>query len=94
MRVTRQFPVAGAKVLKGTTVILYTEEDVTPGEGEVAVPSLIGMGLTQARERLMEAGLVLSAQGSGFAVNQDPPAGTIVPLGTTVKVIFRMDVGQ
>ncbi|HHY45024.1 MAG TPA: PASTA domain-containing protein [Firmicutes bacterium] len=93
-RVTRQFPVAGAKVPKGTTVILYTEEDVTPGEGEVAVPSLMGMGLTQARQRLMEAGLILSAQGSGFAVSQDPPAGTIVPLGTAVKVVFRMDVGQ
>jgi stage V sporulation protein D (sporulation-specific penicillin-binding protein) len=93
-RVTRQFPVAGAKVPKGTTVILYTEEEVTPGEGEVAVPSLMGMGLTQTRQRLMEAGLVLSAQGSGFAVSQDPPAGTIVPLGTTVKVVFRMDVGE
>lgn len=93
-RVTRQFPVAGAKVPKGTTVILYTEEDVIPGEGETAVPSLLGMGLTQARQKLTEAGLMLSAQGSGFAVSQDPPAGTIVPLGTTVKVVFRMDVGQ
>jgi stage V sporulation protein D (sporulation-specific penicillin-binding protein) len=93
-RVTRQFPVAGAKVPKGTTVILYTEEDLTPGEGEVAVPSLMGMGLTQTRQSLTEKGLILSAQGSGFAVSQDPPAGTIVPLGTTVKVVFRMDVGQ
>jgi stage V sporulation protein D (sporulation-specific penicillin-binding protein) len=93
-RVTRQFPVPEAKVPKGTSIILYTEDEILPSDDRVPVPSLVGMGLTQSRQRLTEAGLSLSAQGSGFAVSQDPPAGTLVPPGTTVKVVFRMDVGQ
>jgi stage V sporulation protein D (sporulation-specific penicillin-binding protein) len=93
VRVQRQFPVAGAKVPKETNVILYTEDEARPSKGKVQVPSLVGLGLTQARLRLSEAGLTLSAQGSGFCVSQDPPAGSMVDPGTMVKVTFRMDVG-
>lgn len=93
-RVARQFPVPEAKIPKGTSVILYTEDEVTPQKDRVSVPSLLGMGLTQARQKLANLGLSLSAQGSGFCVSQDPPAGTLVPPGTTVKVVFRMGVGQ
>jgi stage V sporulation protein D (sporulation-specific penicillin-binding protein) len=93
LRVQRQFPVAGARVPKGTNVILYTEDEVKPSKDKVQVPSLVGLGLTQARLKLSEAGLTLSAQGSGFCVSSDPPAGTMVAPGTMVKAIFRMDVG-
>ncbi|QUL98499.1 MAG: PASTA domain-containing protein [Candidatus Fermentithermobacillus carboniphilus] len=92
--VVRQFPVAGAKVARGTNVILYTEGEQEPSAGEVRVPNIIGLGLTQARLKLSEVGLSLSAQGSGFCVSQEPPAGSIVPKGTMVKAVFRMDVGQ
>ncbi len=93
-KVKRQFPVAGVKVPKDTVVILYTEDDAVPPEGLVKVPTLLGLGLTQARQRLAEVGLPLSAQGSGFCVQQDPEPGAMVPPGTSVKATFRMDVGQ
>lgn len=94
MTVTEQFPVEGAKVPKDTTVILYTEDKINSSENKVEVPSLIGLGLTQARLRLSQVGLSLSAQGSGFCVSQDPKEGSLVPKGTMVKATFRMDVGQ
>ena len=92
-RVLRQFPVAGAKVPKGTSIILYTDEETVADPGKVAVPSLLGLGLTQARLKLTEAGLTMSAQGSGFCVSQDPPAGTLVEPGTMIRVTFRMSTG-
>jgi stage V sporulation protein D (sporulation-specific penicillin-binding protein) len=93
-KVKRQFPVAGVKVPKDTVVILYTEDDTVAPEGLVKVPTLLGLGLTQTRQRLAEVGLPLSAQGSGFCVEQDPQPGEMVPPGTSVKATFRMDVGQ
>jgi stage V sporulation protein D (sporulation-specific penicillin-binding protein) len=93
-KVRRQFPVAGVKVPKDTVVILYPEDDTAPPEGLVKVPTLLGLGLTQTRQSLSEASLILSAQGSGFCVQQDPEPGELVPPGTSVKAIFRMDVGQ
>ncbi len=92
--VVSQFPIAGAKVLKDTNVILYTEDDEKPAEGMVKVPSIVGLGLTQARAKLVDAGLSLSAQGKGFCVSQEPPGGSFVPKGTMIKAIFRMDVGE
>ncbi len=93
-RVERQFPVPGAKVRLGTGIILYTEDDSVVPEGQVKVPSVLGLGLTQARERLSQEGLSLSAQGSGFCVSQDPPAGSAVLPGTMIRAVFRMNVGQ
>ncbi|HHW26890.1 MAG TPA: PASTA domain-containing protein [Firmicutes bacterium] len=93
-KVKRQFPVAGVKVPKDTVVILYTEDETEPPEGLVKVPTILGLGLTQVRQRLAEVGLHLNAQGSGFCVEQNPPPGEMVPPGTPVKATFRMDVGQ
>jgi len=92
--VVSQFPVAGARVLKHTNVILYTEDEAEPEEGMVRVPTIIGLGLTQARDKLVESGLSLSAQGNGFCVSQEPQGGSFVPKGSTVKAVFRMDVGE
>ncbi len=93
-RVERQFPVAGAKVRVTTEVILYTADDSVVPEGHVKVPNIIGLGLPQARESLLEAELSLGAQGSGFCVSQDPPAGEAVLPGTMIRAVFRLDVGQ
>ncbi len=92
--VVSQFPVAGARVLQHTNVILYTEDEEEPAEGMVRVPTIIGLGLTQARAKLVEAGLSLSAQGKGFCVSQEPQGGSLVPKGSMVKATFRMDVGE
>lgn len=91
-RVMDQSPPPGVAVREGTTVILYTDESAEKS-GFVEVPSLIGLTLTQAREKLRERGLLMGASGSGFVASQDPPAGTRVPQGTMVKVLLRMDVG-
>jgi beta-lactam-binding protein with PASTA domain len=69
-RVLRQFPVGNAKVPKETNVILYTDSEEEQRDGEVRVPSILGMGLTSARSTLSEVGLTLSAQGSGFCVSK------------------------
>ena len=92
--VVSQFPIAGARVLKNTNVILYTEDDDKPAEGMVKVPSVIGLGLAQARNKLVDSGLSLSAQGKGFCVSQEPQGGSHVPAGSMVRAIFRMDVGE
>lgn len=92
--VVSHFPIAGARVLKGTNVILYTEDNEIPAQGMVRIPSLVGLGLTQARVKVREAELSLSAQGNGFCVSQDPAAGSMVPKGTMIRAVFRMDVGQ
>ena len=75
-------------------MILYTEDNEIPAEGMVRIPSLVGLGLTQARVKVREAELSLSAQGNGFCVSQDPAAGSMVPKGTMIRAVFRMDVGQ
>jgi len=93
-RIQRQFPVAGVKVPKETNIILYTDEEAVGESDKVSVPSLLGLGLTQARLKLTEAGLSLSAQGSGFCVSQEPVAGSLVAPGTMIKAVFRMGGGQ
>ena len=92
-RVLDQSPPPGVAVPEGTTVVLYTDESAERA-GFVEVPSLIGLTLTQAREKLRERGLLMGASGSGFVASQDPPPGAKVAEGTMVKVFLRMDVGE
>ncbi|MDR1070512.1 MAG: PASTA domain-containing protein [Gracilibacteraceae bacterium] len=65
-----------------------TEPLALPGEGEVAVPSLIGLTMKQAGEALAAAELRYQFRGSGLAVEQFPAAGTVVNRGDTVEVAF------
>jgi hypothetical protein len=59
----------------------------------VEVPNVSGLSREQAVARLSEVGLELgrvdsepSARGPGTILGQNPPGGTIVPLGTTVSL--------
>lgn len=45
------------------------------GTQETAMPDLMGMTKRQAREQLQRLGLPMDAQGAGWVVAQDPPAG-------------------
>ncbi|MDR1604868.1 MAG: PASTA domain-containing protein [Gracilibacteraceae bacterium] len=70
------------------TIVQAAEPLAPPGEGETAVPSLIGLTMAQVGETLAGAELLYTFEGSGLAVEQLPLAGTIVNRGDTVKVVF------
>jgi len=45
------------------------------GTEEMAMPDLMGMTKRQAREQLQRLGIPMDAQGAGWVIAQDPPAG-------------------
>lgn len=67
----------------------------TPGEGrqlaegEVRVPDLKGYGARAALVALSRAGLSVTLDGSGAAIEQTPPPGTVVKRGAVVHVVLR-----
>ena len=76
----------------GTIASLGTTVDLVAAQG-VKVPNVSGLSREEAVARLSEAGLALgrvesesSAQRPGTILGQNPPSGTIVPLGTTVNL--------
>jgi len=98
-----QMPKPGAKVKVNTTVLLYAEEqpsqndtedqgeqDQQVEEGKVIVPDVINRSIREANNILVSEGLRLKIEGSGIAVEQDPPAGTAVEPGTEVMVKFAI----
>ncbi|MBM7583310.1 stage V sporulation protein D (sporulation-specific penicillin-binding protein) [Caldicoprobacter guelmensis] len=95
-----QVPKPGAKVVSGTTVLLYTERKAegqqqaqgaqTPAEGMVLVPDVRGKSIREANRILVSEGLKLRIEGSGIAIGQDPAPGTQVEPGTEVKVRFAL----
>lgn len=86
-RIIAQTPKPGAMVHHGATIIVYTGEGQV-GQDEVTVPSLEGLSLREASELLAMLGLRLESSGSGIAQSQDPPAGSKVKTGATVRVNF------
>lgn len=82
-----QTPKPGAMVPFGTTLIVYTGESQMGG-GEVTVPNLDGLSLRETSELLAILGLGLDSSGSGIALDQDPPSGTKVKSGSSIKVQF------
>jgi serine/threonine-protein kinase len=81
-----QRPAPGAKVAKGSTVVLR----VSRGSG--AVPSVVGQTLSAAMATLEGAGFkgqaftVPAAEKSGTVVAQSPQGGTRVPGGSKVRL--------
>lgn len=89
-QVVRQVPVAGAEVEKGTAVLLLTGIEDRDGArpGQVTVPDLKGRSLREAASILGSIHLRLEVIGSGFATEQYPQAGTILPRDVVVRVRF------
>ncbi|MCL1817158.1 MAG: penicillin-binding transpeptidase domain-containing protein, partial [Clostridiales bacterium] len=84
-----QMPAAFTMVEVGSTVSIFVELDC--GE-QLIVPDLRGKRLSAAAEILTAHGLKLSAEGTGGPVyEQDPPPGTPIAAGATVKVKFLND---
>jgi len=52
------------------------------------VPDFSGLGMRRVADKCQELGLGLSTSGSGLAAEQNPPAGTVLPAGSTVAVRF------
>jgi serine/threonine-protein kinase len=89
--VVGQDPTSG-KLGRGQTVTLQ----VSKGPELVAVPELFGMTRKEARDALESLGLKAEFDGGGFGglfgggggqvTSQDPPPGTQVPEGSTVRM--------
>ena len=96
-----QMPKPGARVKVNTTVLLYAEERPSQKdseeqegqeqeleEGKVIVPDVMNRSIREANNILVSKGLKLKIEGSGIAVEQDPPADSVVDSGTEVTVRF------
>lgn len=89
--VTAQMPSAGAKLVSGGQMMLYTYTTDPPEPEEVVcVPEVLGQSLAQAATLLRQRGLEMQIEGSGLAVRQEPAAGSYAARGTVVKVTFEM----
>lgn len=92
-RVIDQTPKAGAQVDVETTVLLKLgNPQVKPGDP--VLPDLTGKTMREVTDILGALGLHVRIAGSGFAVRQDPAAGTKVPAGSVVTVYFAPPAGQ
>ena len=90
--VTGQIPAYGASIPGGSEVVVYMGAEVPTDQ--VQVPSVIGLTMGQAKERLEAQGLYLKASGASefgstvVAYEQSTPAGTSVDRGTAIEVRF------
>ncbi len=89
--VSDQAPAAGAKMLAGSKVMLYTydNEPLQPMD-LLSVPSVKGLSMVEAGRQLRARGFDMEISGSGLAVRQEPGAGSYAPPGTRVKVVFAL----
>ncbi|MGB9791740.1 MAG: stage V sporulation protein D [Thermacetogeniaceae bacterium] len=87
-----QVPLDGVRVKKGSKVLLNLNMPKRIS-GERVVPDLKGKSLRDAAEILGLMNLVLVPEGepipTGTAVEQDPPPGTRVSAGSSVRVKFQ-----
>lgn len=90
--VVAQFPEAGTKVSRDSTIILYTS---STEQTMTTVPNLTGLTLTQVKNTLESKHLNLRIEGtdstgsSVVAAAQDLAEGTEVAIGTVVTVTFH-----
>ncbi|MEW6229625.1 MAG: PASTA domain-containing protein, partial [Bacillota bacterium] len=86
-----QTPRPGARVARGTTVVLYLDmgELYNVEEENVLVPDLTGKTMKDAALLLTKAGLRMQAEGTGVARFSNPKPGTAVPRGSVVVVGFE-----
>jgi serine/threonine-protein kinase len=86
--VIAQSPAAGASTAAGSTVLL----SVSKGPPTVTVPSLRGLSVENATQKLADAGLavrvipVSSSETRGTVIAQDPAGGQKVKKGSAVRI--------
>lgn len=90
--VTAQYPNSLTAVPRGSTIVLYTDEDYE--QEMVTVPDVVGCTASDARWYIENAGLNFKAGDGANAASgatayaQNYDAGTEVPAGTVVEVTF------
>jgi serine/threonine-protein kinase len=95
-RVFDQDPVAGTRVDKGTTVVIF----VSSGKAKTTVPDVVGSTRDEAVAALTAANLkvsvfeVYSETAPGTVTAQKPPAGTRLTVGETVQINVSRGVKQ
>lgn len=94
--VVSQYPVSGQNISHGGVVILYTESDVSSGEG--TVPDLTGLTISECNDRAVNAGFNIKISGASLdsevkSYRQSVEAGSKCELGTTITVYFKTTTG-
>lgn len=84
--VNLQVPSANIKIIPGSTVILYTEENLA--RTSTSVPNLKGLSLAAAKKELQSKRLNIEYSGSGLVASQSVSAGESVEEGTIIKVVL------
>lgn len=89
--VTAQMPSAGATLHNGGQMMLYTYDEALPEtETLVCVPDVSGKSIASAASLLRQRGLEMEIDGSGFAVSQEPAAGSFLAPDSVVLVHFEL----
>ena len=89
--VADQFPTAGAEMVKGSVIMLYMDGNTSIDENAyVSVPGVSGMSVMEANRTIASYGLIMQAEGTGLAVDQEPKEGSMVFPGEKVLVRFQM----
>ncbi len=94
-KVIKQLPESGNSLIKGGTVILYTDES---DDVNCVVPNLTGLSATEANNAAHAAGINIELSGNNEngtikSYRQSVAAGTTVPVGSIVTVYFRDENG-
>ena len=88
--IVTQFPAAGVKVARESTIVLYTEYDAEISQ--VRVPELTGLSIEDAHATLVGMGLSMRASNLGTVVGQSVEPGIYVDKGTVVELELVEDM--
>ena len=89
-KVVNQLPAGGARISKGSLVMLYVDKNVALEDNDkVRVPDVIGMSVVEANKLLRSYGLQMQIEGGGVAVSQQPAADEEVYPTAIVTVTFQ-----
>lgn len=89
--VLKTLPAVGARCRIGATVTCVLSD---PGDSLATpdgIPDLMGLSLRDAIVRARAQDIVLDAQGSGWVIAQDPPAGSPLDGGRSLRVELAAD---
>lgn len=85
-----QLPAGGARISKGSLVMLYVDKRVAlEDNSKVRVPDVTGMSVLEANKLLRSYGLEMQIEGGGIASWQSPAPDEEVFPTTVVRVMFE-----
>ncbi|QSX08925.1 PASTA domain-containing protein [Alkalibacter rhizosphaerae] len=85
-----QEPNPGARMEENTKITLEVGQILGESDDLISVPNVLDLTVHNASAMLEQRGLIMDFQGTGgFAVMQEPEAGTIVPRGSIISVVFE-----